>query len=122
VKHVALTAALSVVFVGLALASGRTHRAGAAVGAAISAVTALTSILVMARVARSGAKPLQGALAVMTGAFLVRLVLLGVGTILVARAGASILGFVVAFFVPYFVFAAVEGAYVHSLRRSGTAA
>ena len=33
------------------------------------------------------------------------------------RVGESIVGFVVAFFVPYFVFAAVEGLFVHSLNR-----
>jgi hypothetical protein len=53
----------------------------------------------------------------MTVAFLVRIVLVALGTVLVIRAGESIVAFVAAFFVPYFVFAAVEGAFVHSLNR-----
>ncbi len=115
-KHQLATAALALGFVLAALASGA-HRRGALVGAAISGVTALGSIVAMDRFARSGAKPVQRALAVMTVTFLVRIVLVAVGTILVVRAGESALAFVVAFFVPYFVFAAVEGAFVHSLNR-----
>jgi uncharacterized protein YraI len=41
----------------------------------------------------------------------------------VTRAGESAVAFVVAFFVPYFAFAAVEGLFVHSLnRRTGPTA
>jgi hypothetical protein len=120
VKHVLATALLAVAFVGIALLSGK-HRSGATVGATISGVTALGSILMVGRGAR-GPKPVQAALAVMTVAFLVRILLVALGTVLVARAGASIVAFVVAFFVPFFVFAAVEAAYVHSLRGAGKAA
>ncbi len=115
-KHHLATAALALGFVLAALASG-SYRRGALVGAAISGLTALASIVAMGRFARSGAKPVQRALAVMTVTFLARIVLVAVGTILVVRAGESALAFVVAFFVPYFVFAAVEGAFVHSLNR-----
>jgi hypothetical protein len=115
-KHQLATAALALGFVLAALASG-SYRRGALVGAAISGLTALASIVAMGRFARSGAKPVQRALAVMTVTFLARIVLVAVGTILVVRAGESALAFVVAFFVPYFVFAAVEGAFVHSLNR-----
>jgi uncharacterized YccA/Bax inhibitor family protein len=115
-KHQFLTAAIAIAFVTAALAAGE-HRRGALIGAATSGLTALGSILAMARVARTGLKPVQGALAVMTVAFLVRIVLVALGTVLVMRAGESIVAFVVAFFVPYFVFAAVEGAFVHSLNR-----
>jgi uncharacterized Tic20 family protein len=59
-------------------------------------------------------------LAVMALLFLVRLVLVGVGTVLVGRNGA--IAYVVSFFVPYFAFTAFEGAYLHSLRRLGTTA
>jgi hypothetical protein len=120
VKHVLATALLAAAFVGLALLSGK-HRGGATVGAAISGLTAVASILAIGRTAR-GKKPVQAALAVMTVAFLVRILLVALGTVLVARAGASIAGFVVAFFVPFFVFAALEAAYVHSLRGAGKAA
>jgi hypothetical protein len=121
-KHQLLTAAIAVAFVLAALAAGA-HRRGALVGAAISGVTALGSIVAMGRAARAARRPVQRALAVMTVAFLVRIVLVAVGTFAVMRAGESIIGFVVAFFVPYFVFAAVEGAFVHSLtRRTGPTA
>jgi len=115
-KHQLLTAAIAVAFVLAALAAG-VHRRGALLGAAISGVTALGSIVAMARFARSGEKPVQRALAVMTVTFIARIVLVAVGTILVVRAGESVVAFVLAFFVPYFVFAAVEGAFVHSLAR-----
>jgi hypothetical protein len=54
---------------------------------------------------------------VVAAAFLVRIALVAGGVVLVQRAGESLAGFVVAFFVPYFAFAAVEGFYVHSLNR-----
>lgn len=115
-KHQLATAALALGFVLLALAAGA-HRRGALIGAGISGATALGSILALGRFGRSGTKPVQGALAVMTVFFLVRIVLVALGVVYVQRAGESIIGFVVAFFVPYFVFAAVEGLYVHSLNR-----
>lgn len=114
-KHQLVTAALALGFVLLALAAG-VHRRGALVGAGISGLTALGSIVALSRFAR-GPKPVQRALAVLTVTFLVRILLVALGIVLVARAGESIVGFVVAFFVPYFVFAAVEGLYVHSLNR-----
>lgn len=115
-KHQVLTFALAVAFVGLALLSGA-HRRGALVGAASSSLAACGSIVAMARVARARLKPVQGALMVMAVAFLVRILLVALGTIFVSRAGESLLGFVVAFFVPFFVFSAVEGAFVQSLNR-----
>ena len=42
--------------------------------------------------------------------------------VLTARAGRDAIAFVIAFFVPYFAFSALEGAFVHSLRRQGTTA
>ena len=113
-KYQLATAAAAALFVALALVAGA-HRKGALVGASISGATALGSVLAIGRTAR-GRKPLQGALAVMAVAFLVRILLVALGTVLVARSGESVGAFVVAFFVPYFVFAAVEAAYVHSLR------
>jgi hypothetical protein len=114
-KHLVATAALAVAFVLVALASG-VHRRGALVGAGISGSVALASIAALARFGR-GPKPVKRALAVVTVAFLVRIVLVALGLVLVHRSGASVAGFVVAFFVPYFVFSAVEGAFVHSLSR-----
>jgi hypothetical protein len=49
-------------------------------------------------------------------AFLVRILLVGAGAAVVARAGENVFAFIVAFFVPYFVFSAIEAAYLHSLR------
>ncbi len=114
-KHQLVTAILAIGFVLVALAAGA-HRRGALIGATISGVTALGSIVAISRFGR-GAKPVQRALAVLTVAFLLRILLVALGVVAVARAGESIIGFVVAFFVPYFVFAAVEGLYVHSLGR-----
>jgi hypothetical protein len=115
VKHQLVTAAIAVATVALALAAGA-HRRAALVGATISGFTAMGSILAMARSSRAK-KPMQAALAVMTVTFLVRLVLVSVGTILVARAREDAIAFVVAFFVTYFVYAAVEASFVHSLSR-----
>jgi len=36
----------------------------------------------------------------------------------VAHAGSNLMAFVLAFFVPYFVFATIEGSYVYSLGRA----
>lgn len=120
-KHQLLTAALAVAFVLVALATGA-HRRGAVVGAAISGATALASIVAIGWSGR-GAKPVKRALAVVVATFMVRLVLVALGVVLVHRSGASVAGFVVAFFAPYFVFAAIEGLYVHSLnRRTGPTA
>ncbi len=114
-KHQLVTAALAIGFVLVALASG-VHRRGAVVGAGISGATALASIVALARFGR-GPKPVQRALAVLTVTFLLRILLVALGVVLVQRAGESIPGFVVAFFLPYFVFATVEGLFVHSLNR-----
>ena len=51
-----------------------------------------------------------------------RLLLVGLGAVSVVRAQGSILAFVVAFFVPYFAFTAVEGSYVSALGRESAAA
>lgn len=114
-KHQLLTAALAAGFVLVALASG-VHRRGALVGATISGATALASMIALGRTAH-GPKPLQRALAVFIVTFFVRIVLVSLGVFLVVRRGESIVAFVIAFFVPFFVFVAVEGFYVHSLNR-----
>ncbi len=49
--------------------------------------------------------------------FFARLVLVGAGVAAVARAHESVLAFVIAFFVPYFAFTAIEGSYVSALGR-----
>lgn len=115
-RHLAIAIALSALAIGLALLSG-VHRRAAVLGAASASITAVASMMAMSRTARSAAKPTQAALVIMVLGFLVRLVLVGVGTVLVVRAGESVVGFILAFFVPYFVLAFVEGALVHSLRR-----
>jgi len=123
VKHQLLTAAVASGFVLASLGAGP-YRIGALVGTAISGVTALGSMAAMSRFARGeGPASIRRALAVMALAFLARLLLVSGGVLLVVRAGESIVAFVIAFFVPYFVFVAIEGAFVHSLRRpSGTTA
>lgn len=114
-KHLLVTTGLALGFVLLALAAGA-YRRGALVGATISGATALGSMIALATFG-NGPKPVQRALLVLTLAFFARIVLVALGVVYVTRAGESIIGFVVAFFVPYFVFAAVEGLFVHSLNR-----
>jgi hypothetical protein len=114
VKHQLATAAVAALAIAVSLVVGE-HRKGALVGSSISGLTALGSVLAIGRSAR-GAKPMNAALAVMAIAFLLRIVLVALGTVLVVRAGESVVAFVIAFFVTYFVFAAIEAAYLHSLR------
>ena len=115
-RHLVLSLVLAAATIALALASGA-HRRPALIGATSVSFSAVASILAMARVSRSGAKPVQAALGVMAIAFLVRIVLVAVGTMLVVRASENVVAFVIAFFVPYFVFSIIEAAYLHSLRR-----
>ncbi len=117
-KHQLVTAGVALVTVAIAFASGVVYRKPALVGATTSGVAALGSILAMARFARGPAKPMQRALAVMAIFFLVRIVLVAAGTIVVARAGENIFAFVVGFFVPYFVYIAIEAAFLQALGRS----
>jgi hypothetical protein len=121
VKHTLATLVLSLAFLGAAAGVDGANRTGALVGAAISGATALLSMLAIGRTTR-WRKPMIGAVAVMAGAFLLRIVLVALGTALVSARGGGVVAFVVAFFVPFFVFAGVETAYVHSLRsRPGAA-
>lgn len=115
------TAAAALLFVLAATMVGA-QRTAALTGATIAGATALVSIWAMGRAAHARGNATQGMLAVMAVLFLVRLVLVGLGTVLTARAGRDAIAFVVAFFVPYFAFSALEGAFVHSLRRQGTTA
>ncbi|HEX7622462.1 MAG TPA: hypothetical protein VF400_02745 [Anaeromyxobacteraceae bacterium] len=100
----------------LAAAAGEGQRRAALIGACSASLTAFGSLLAMGRVA-AAKKPVQAALAVMVVAFLVRIVVVALGTVAVVRAGESVVAFVVAFFVPYFFFAAVEAWYVARLGR-----
>ncbi len=121
-SHVALAALVAASSLGLSLLAG-TARWPALAGAAAASTTALASLLAMARVSREQARPVQRALMVIAVFFLVRIVLVGAGTALVARSGASILAFAVAFFVPDFAFTGIEASFVHSVRRrEGSAA
>ncbi len=117
-KHQVAAAILAAVVVGLALGSGAGYRRAATIGAATASFTALLSLFLMARSARRPERQMKGALVVMVVAFLVRIVLVAVGASLVWRAGESVVAFVVAFFVPYFAFSALEAAFLHSLRRT----
>lgn len=115
-KHQLVAALTALLFIGLALVSGA-YRRGALVGATTSGLAGVGSILAMSRFARGGGKVVQRALAVMAIAFLLRILLVALGTFAVVRAGESVVAFVIAFFVPYFVFSAIEGAFVHTLSR-----
>ncbi len=115
-----MTAAVAGVALVAALVSGP-YRRGALVGASTVSVSAFASMLLVQRGARAR-KPLQAALLVMTLMFLARIVLVALGTVLVVRAGESIIAFIVAFFVPFFIFAAIEGWYLSTLRGPGTTA
>jgi hypothetical protein len=118
VKHQAAAAILAALVIGAALTSGASYRRGATVGAGIASFTALLSLFLMARSARRPDAQMKGALLVMVASFLVRIVLVAAGAALVARAGENVVAFIVAFFVPYFAFSAIEVAFLHSLRRT----
>lgn len=109
------TLATALLFV-LAASGAGSSRAAALTGAVIAGATGVVSIFAMGLAARSAGNATRNALAVMTVLFLARLLLVGVGTVSVGRAGA--IAFVVYFFVPYFAFTVFEGAFLHSLRRS----
>lgn len=112
----ALIAALA--FVGLALVTGQ-HWQGALLGAALSGVTGVASVFAVGAVSgRRGG--MNGALAVMAAGFLVRVLLVSLGTVAAVKAGLSVPGFVVGFFVPFFALVAIEAAYVHRLGRGAT--
>lgn len=120
-RHLALAAIVAAT--ALAIAAVVPASAPALLGAGIAAATAFASLAAFGLFGRSGRRPLQKALAIFAVMFLVRVVALALGVVAVARAGWSPLAFAVAFFVPYFAFAAVEGGFVHSLgRRSGKSA
>jgi hypothetical protein len=120
VKYQIGTAVSALLFVVVAELLAGDQRAAAVLGATIAGLTGLVSILALGRAVRSTRNPTRATLVVMGVLFGVRIVLVGTGTVLVGRAGA--VAYVVSFFVPYFALAAFEGAYVHSLRRSGTTA
>jgi hypothetical protein len=122
VRHEAWALAVVVAALGAAALVGA-HRTGALLGAGISGATGLLSMRAMARFAGRARKPVQQALAVVALGFLVRLLLVALGTVLVVKTGQSVAGFVSAFFVVYFVLAGIEGAYVQHLgRRIGASA
>lgn len=104
----------------LAASMAGEHRGAALTGATIAGATAVVSIYAMGRAAKHPRSATRTMLAIMAVLFLVRLVLVGVGTVLVGRGGA--IAYVVSFFVPYFAFTAFEGAFLHSQRRLGTTA
>jgi len=122
VRHQLWALAVVLAALGVALLAGP-YRTGALVGAAISGAAGLLSIRAMGRAPSLGARVTQRALLVMAIGFLVRLVLVALGTVLVVRTGESVPGFVIGFFVVYFVLAGIEGAYVQRLgRRAGNSA
>ena len=117
-RYQAIAAAFAGLVLALALASGSSYRRAAAIGGGIASLTALGSLFAMARAARRPEDQLKGALLVMVVAFLARILLVAAGVVVVQRAGESVVAFIIAFFVPYFVFSGIEAAYLHSLRRT----
>lgn len=115
-RHLALAALVALAGTAVALATPASRPALLGVG--IAALTGFASLLGFRRVARAQGKPVQKALLVFAVMFLVRLVLVALGLVAVHRAGESHLAFIVAFFVPYFAFAAIEGGYVHALGKN----
>jgi hypothetical protein len=115
--YVVLTIAVAAAALLVSLLAGG-YRRGALVGSTTASLTAIASLAAMAAVSRSGKNSVNGPLAVVVAAFLVRLVLVSLGCILVVRAGDSVVAFVVAFFIPFFAFSAIEAAFVHSRRHS----
>ena len=75
--------------------------------------TGLASLYAIGRAGRNGARS-GGALAVVA-MFLARIGLVGLDVAVGGGRGQSVPAFVVAFFVPYFIFTAIEGAYLRAL-------
>lgn len=114
-RHLTLAALVTAAAAGLALLTPAPRPA--LIGLALSAVTAVGSLLGHGLAARTPGKPVQRSLLVFALAFLARLVLVGLGLLLVHRLGDGPVPYVVAFFATYFAFAAIEGGYVHALGR-----
>ena len=115
-SHLLAGVVVAALALGAALLAGPARRP-AFVGAAIASATGLASLWAFDRFGRTARRPVQQALLVFTVVFLLRLVLIGVGLVLLVRAGDGALAFVIAFFVPYFAFTAIEGSLVHALGR-----
>jgi len=114
-RYTMLTALVATAALGLSLAAGQGRRS-ALLGAGISSLTAFASLAAFALFGRRG-RPMQRALAIFVAMFLLRLLLVSAGLVAVVRSGDSAVPFVIAFFVPYFVFTAIEGAAVQALGR-----
>jgi hypothetical protein len=115
-NHLLLAVAVAAVALAAALLAGPA-RPPAILGAGISSATAMASLWGYGRYGRTASKPVQQALLVFVVMFLLRLVLIGVALAVVVRAGQSVVAFVIAFFVPYFAFTAIEGSLLASLGR-----
>ncbi|HTP26974.1 MAG TPA: hypothetical protein VMK12_15135 [Anaeromyxobacteraceae bacterium] len=105
----------AVVFMGAASLAG-SARFPALVGAGGATGSAVVSLAAFALTSRS-ARPIQTGLLIFGVMFVLRILLVAVGTLAVSRTGGSVIAFVIAFFVPYFVFAAIEASYLHVLGR-----
>jgi hypothetical protein len=110
-------AALVVAAAAAAAAAWSPAARPALLGAGIAALTTFASLLGFRLTGRSAARPVQKALAVFAAVFLLRILLVSLGLVAVYRMGDSPVAFAIAFFVPYFLFAAIEGGYVHALGR-----
>jgi len=120
-RHFVFTALLATVIVGASLLAGPARR-GAFLGAVSVSLTAFASLLLMKRSARAK-RPVQAALAVVVFMFLARIIVVAAATAAVVRSGLNVVEFLVAFFVPYFIFAAIEFAYLNAIgRNTGTPA
>ena len=115
-SHLLAAAFVAALALGLALLAGDARRP-ALIGAAIASGTGLASLVAFGHWGRDAAKPVQSALLVFAAMFFARLLLVGAGVAVVSRAHESVLAFVIAFFVPYFAFTAIEGSYVSALGR-----
>jgi hypothetical protein len=115
-SHLLVAAFVAALALGVALLAGDARRP-ALIGAAIASGTGFASLLAFGHFGKSATQPVQKALLVFTAMFFARLVLVGAGVAAVARAQESVLAFVIAFFVPYFAFTAIEGSLVSALGR-----
>jgi hypothetical protein len=119
VRHPLFALAAALAFVALARLSG-SHWHGAVLGAALAGFAGVASVLAIGAMGRGHRPSMVGAVGVMAAGFLVRLVLVAAGTFAVIRAGESVPGFVIGFFVPFFALVAIEAMYVHRLGRGAT--
>jgi hypothetical protein len=118
-RYAQIQIAALILAVGSALAlSAGPMRTGWLIGVAAASIS---TVAVMPALASALADSLQKALAAIVGAFLGRMVLVGLGLILCHKLGGDLLACTAGFFIPYLVCQVVEVTFVSGRSKSAAA-